>query len=853
MPAPPDDRYLFKEITQEEADSQGVFYQTEDGVEVPFPAETISQLMKKPQTQPLEATKRKADGQPDGQPASKIPAAAKEGDSAPQMPRHSASLLGAALDPVEESAPETPESASNPQTPTPAPEPAEDATKQPEKKPGNGGDKSGDKSGDKNGDKNGENNGDNSGDTTPDDGPELPLPRGASSPDEHGVRLISRRPTRLDSPNNRIMVPNTFEWDELDIGFRDSTNCVKKGATKQRRGKYLGRPDSNYMFIDRRVGIWDSTLAEGELDEELVKKHRLHPTLGIVLPDSVNKWEPPKPLASGWKPVVLVPPRGDPIHTSRSIRAAHIDQEADLAERRFEFARMLRGFCAREGIEDEHVAPDPALVEEKRARELVVRGLDPAQVVQHEPLQREPSPAAPEPAREDAPAFGQFAKDALAAAAAIEAEEGAARTAAAAANRTQPSRPYDAIRDVFTEKTPARDPTPQPTPTPQPVQASQDAPAIDTTSLSVLADLASHREPTPAEPRRHAKDAPSGAPAAGDQPDRQPSYPRPVEYPQPEPARVARPKDIPLAPEPVRANDFLRTALNPQSPINPAPAVVPVQEYPSVPVAPPRAPAPAAPTQPPQTTTGRTPFSNTGTTKGLPALRPVRNLLHESHPMSEPQGSAPLHHGNMAVSNSGAYYPPAASRPYHSGYSLQEPMHPIQPAVPQQPLANPLQPATMAGPPLASAPPRRMSPYSVSPPPYHQPVVSPALGPAPVAPAPGPTPILPQGAQQSAAHTAVPPARSHPGAPPASSSKYRKLEPAPTPPHRLSYSANGQELRTVQFDYREAIKDYTPVEAPPRHGPTQIRGWTHNNLRKARPASSKGDANINNHGSDEPA
>jgi hypothetical protein len=55
----------------------------------------------------------------------------------------------------------------------------------------------------------------------------------------------------------------------------------------------------------------------------------------------------------------------------------------------------------------------------------------------------------------------------------------------------------------------------------------------------------------------------------------------------------------------------------------------------------------------------------------------------------------------------------------------------------------------------------------------------------------------------------------------------------------MSYSGNGQELRTVQFDYREAIKDYTPVEAPPRHGPTQIRGWTHNNIRKpSRPTTS---------------
>jgi hypothetical protein len=38
----------------------------------------------------------------------------------------------------------------------------------------------------------------------------------------------------------------------------------------------------------------------------------------------------------------------------------------------------------------------------------------------------------------------------------------------------------------------------------------------------------------------------------------------------------------------------------------------------------------------------------------------------------------------------------------------------------------------------------------------------------------------------------------------------------------------------VQYDYRENIKDYQAVEAPPRSGPTTIRGWTHNMLRKAR-------------------
>ena len=783
--------------------------------------------MTKPQTLPLDASKRKADAQPEGQPAPKVTAATKEDDAMTQMPRHTAGLLGAA-EAIEESGATTPDSGSNTPTPTPAPEPAENAAaERVENKPAT------------------------SGAVTPDDGPELPIPRGASSPDEHGVRLISRRPTRLDVPNNRIMVPNTFEFDDLDIGFRDSANCVKKGATKQRRGKHLGKPGSNYMFVDRRVGIWDSTLAAGELDEDLVKKHNLHPTLGIFLADSINEEEPPNPPVSGWKPVVLVPPTGDHIHASRTIQAAKMDQATLMVEAKTEISQRFRKFCIQEDIPLEVVAPSPALREENRTRELVARGIDPAQVVEPEPSQ-----PTPEPVEEDPASFVQFTNDALNAAAVLEAEEEAARMVVA--KRIQTSRPYDAIRDVFTDSPSARQLSPPP------FQASHIPESVDTTSLSCLADAALHPEPTAtepamAEPLQYIQAPLEDMVMVGDyehQPDypRSGEYPQPVEYPQAEQARPIRQNDVPPPAEPVRANDFLRTALNPQPSAYPPPVAGPMQEYPGVPVSPALAPAPAL-IQPPGMA-GRTPFSNPGTAKGLPALRPMRNMLNEAPPLPEPQGSPAMHHNNMIVSNSGAFFPPAPSRPYHSGYSLQEQMQPMQTIMSQQPLTNTLQAPT-----LASAPPRQMSPYSVSPPPFHQTIVSPSFGPAPVNSVSAQAPIHPQGAQQPIAPATAQSGRSHQGnttgpsaANPATSSKYRKLEPAPTPPHRLSYSANGQELRTVQFDYREAIKDYTPVEAPPRHGPTQIRGWTHNNHRKARPPSSRGDANVNNTGnSDEPA
>jgi hypothetical protein len=826
LPAADDDRYLFKEITQEDADCQGVFHETEGGVEVPHSGKTISQLMVKPQTLPLEP-KRKADGQPEGLPAAKVTAVAKGDETAPQMPRHPAGLLGAA-DAIEESGATTPDSGSGAPTPTPVPEPAEEAAPEPV------------------------NQRVFSGVATPDDGPELPIPRGATDPDEFGVRLISRRPTRMDIPNNRIMVPNLFEWDDLDIGFRDSTNCVQKGATKQRRGKYLGRPGSNCMFIDRRAGIWDSTLAAGELDEDLVRKHKLHPTLGIPLPDSVNEWEPPKPTADGWRSVVFVPPSGNQIHASRTIEAARMDAETEAAEGRMRVAQLVRAACEQEDLPQEDVTPDAELVERNRTEVLVARGLDPAQVAQA--ALPEPSSPTPEPVVEDTFVFDQFANDALDAAATLEAEEEEEAARMAATKRAQQPRPYDAIRDVFTESPSTRQPSP-----PAPQEAHFPAPpmADDTTGLSYLADVALHPEPpvmqpAPTEQLHYGQPPLELMMTLGEYEQQQAEYARSTEYPPPEPAHFAR-QDGPSAPmEPVRTNtnDFLRTALNPQ-PASPPPHMS-VQEYGGVPLAPAHGPMTNQGPQPPA---GRTPFSNTGAAKALPALRPMRSLLNEAPPFQEPQGGPPLHH-NMVPSNSGAYFPPAANRPFHNSYPVQGQPQPMQSMMPQMQMGNPHQPPPHPCPPMGPAPIRRMS----TPPPYHQPA-NPPLGPAPGPVLGSQAPIHYQGGQQPLAPAGAPAPRSRPGsssaANAAAASKYRKLEPAPTPPHRLSYSGNGQELRTVQFDYRESIKDYSAVEAPPRHGPTQIRGWTHNNIRKvarSTSSSSRGDAHTGpGAGSDEPS
>jgi hypothetical protein len=79
--------------------------------------------------------------------------------------------------------------------------------------------------------------------------------------------------------------------------------------------------------------------------------------------------------------------------------------------------------------------------------------------------------------------------------------------------------------------------------------------------------------------------------------------------------------------------------------------------------------------------------------------------------------------------------------------------------------------------------------------------------------------------------------------PPGSSSRpYRKLEPAPTTPavKPRPPPAARPELRTVQFNYREGIKDYMAIEDPPTHGPSAIRGWSHQNLKQPRGGSGSG-------------
>ncbi|KAK1827799.1 hypothetical protein QBC39DRAFT_419006 [Podospora conica] len=785
LPAPDNEEYLVKAISQKQADEQGPYVVTKDGIEVPFPGTSISDLVTKayqlPEDIPL---KRKAEDEPEGQPESKLTATAEGGETVPAMPRHASGLLSA-VDAMDSSRASTPGESSN--TSTPAPEPVDAGGIPTSVQP------------------------------APRHALEIPLPRFTTGPDEYGVRIVTRKATRLDVPNNRIMVPNTFDWDDLDIGFRDSTNSVQKGATKAKRGRYLGQPNSNFMFLDRRVGTWDSTQSAGQFDETLIRKFGLHPTMGLVLPTSNNVQEPPQPHVSGWKPTVLVSPSGQRIHASRTIPPARQDRKVCKMYRRLQLKNVVGEFCEKEGIPTSEIAPTPDEREGHRRAVLWDRGLDPDKITvpaitpgvtpSMTPAPSPPHDTEPAPA-EDTTGFGDFVQEALAAASSLEAEEQSTR----AASVKPITRPYDAIRDVFTD-TSSAPPTPTSLPA-KPVDASE------AQNLFCLADIC--------ETMMNMSGVQSTYPGIA------PEYTaRQQPYEQGPPADMGNPLAYPSVEHPAhesaRPSDFMRTALNPPAMVTPSLGYQSPAGYQSPSsmgsqsMAAPEYPSPQGPNYQPMTTpeypnppvvpstsqgSGRTPFANPAPAKALPALRPIRGFIHsETPPLPDPHGSPVPQHHIMVPSNTGSYYPPAPHRPFHNGYSLEPAgggsggVHGLQhPMMTHGP--GPLQPPSMM-----PADHHRGGTYSLSPPPYHH----------PIAPSPGSRPGSSSGGSNA--------------------KFYRKLEPAPTPPHRMGYGGGGnggQELRTVQFDYREAIKDYTPVEAPPRHGPTHVRGWSHNNLKKAR-------------------
>ncbi|KAI0377822.1 hypothetical protein F5Y04DRAFT_272871 [Hypomontagnella monticulosa] len=600
-------------------------------------------------------------------------------------------------------------------------------------------------------------------------GKDLPdLPSGVSEPDDCGVRSVNRR---AKSPYNRFVVPPLFQFDEDEIGFRDSTNDSTRKATRSTRGKFLDTPNSNTWHWDHTVKDYDCRdYKDDTLDPETVKKHGLHPLYGMFLPTSSNDAESPAERVDGTRPIVVVPRPTITHHASRSVRPMKMDLMLKEDGTKGTMATMLQSFCAKEDIDPEDVISDEMRERERQISERLAVASDDDETRMDE---SEHSQSA-EP--NDSTLMDSLCLLLQAA------EEANKPTLPSPSKR--PSRPYDAVRDVFTGAEPA------------PRQLAQHSEGV-TNALSILADMAGEVS----------QQQEMDAAAMGDSSMIDPRLLGPS-------SQMSQPP-----------NAFLQTALNPASPfahIAPAPASV-------MEVTPP-------------TSSSRNPFANQGSVRGSPVLPPLRPNRPDSlgngsnFPQAQPSLLPPAHrpqdysspHG-LVLSNTGPFYMSTPSRPYHQSMSLHEP-----------PLMDHGQPIAASGMLLNQSP----MPGAI---PMYHPGMSPLLRGQPhLAPMPAPMeiptpstspPAPPMMAPSPPAHT--PRGRGSGSSNGAGSGKYRRIAAAPIPHNRSWHSNGGTELRLAHYDFREAIKDYSADEPPPRSGPTTIRGWNVNNVSKGRNKSVK--------------
>ncbi|OTB07198.1 hypothetical protein M426DRAFT_85158 [Hypoxylon sp. CI-4A] len=603
------------------------------------------------------------------------------------------------------------------------------------------------------------------GDVEPVSGPNVPdLPSGASEPDQYGIIKMNRR---VKTPANRFVTRPLFEFDDIDIGYRDSTNDSTRVATRATRGKYIDTPNSNYWHWDHTVKDYDVREYDNdELDPELVEKYKVHPRYGFFLVNSVNKPEPSSERVYGARPVVVASDEGKTTHASRTVRAKKMDMMLEEDATKNKMAMLLGGFCDKEDIN-----PDDIVTEEMRERERQVRERMAPPSYDHEASTEEDLNQSQPTGPNDSNTGGL--KLLLEASEHVE-EEVQMRPS----QKTRSSRPYDAVRDVFTGGEPA------------PALPEQ-LPPPDTTALSILANAA-------LEMMRHEPEVPTMHDSSMIDP------------------RLLGPSNPHPPPPP---NAFLQTALNPPATfMHIAPAPTAIMEVPQQPSGP------------------RIPFAHQGSSNDnafLPPLRPNRTdgigkgPIMSQHP---PPAHRPQEFGSphaLIHTNSGTYYPPAPARPYHQGLTFHEPFMPGP--IQGQPINGPGVMPNMSplphvatyhpimSPPMQSQPPFAVLPAQMEPP---LPSVSPP-GPPVMAPSPPAHTSRQRGSVSSNGN---------------GSGKYRKIAAAPVPHNRPWQSNGGTELRLAHYDHKEAIKDYRANEPPPAGGATTIRGWNsvNNSVPKGR-------------------
>lgn len=670
-----------------------------------------------------------------------------------------------------------------------------------------------------------------------------PLPAGASEPDAYGVRTVRKR--NQGEAHNRLVFPCIYEFDEMEIGFRDSTNDSSKGATLAKRGKFLNTPNSRNFHFDPLIKGFNLTQQEeNDLDEEVVRKHKLHPRYGVFLADSENEAEPPK-SAPKCKPVVFVGQDGIARHTSRSVPRMRL-----LDSLKEDDAREKLAFLVAKEVDESKI--DPALIrpDYEEIQGYLKSGYQwPTSDVRSEQTESATAtPPAPDQPAADKVEEGVTESDersepasgllALLEAADVTAAEPETReqpvAPAAPMQRQQSTRPYDAVRDIFASE---RSSYPPPA-TPYVGYRGQDA-------LSMLADVVC-AEPDTAAPYSHYNQQTPYQPTSarvGMSPTGPESQIDPQLLAMERPVQMMQDQSpYHQAQHPIQHTGYQsiaparqHTAHSIQSP----PALFPPYMSPSR-----SEPMPLAPDLPAPYPSGRPaqrPLLPNGPLPG--AAEPHYHPSDQMHRVAQP---------SYPVSNGTGYYPQhGLPRPYHSASHPPEPpsMLPGQ-SMPGQPVLAPA--PRIEGPygmhPSMQMPQQTIQPgtYEVN---YHPGLQTPgAPPPAPPLPPPGPS-----GPQRPFARgefiNATPQSMTAPkkGRGSVSSpTKLRKLEPAPTPDHRKQPPPPPPpkaDLKTVPWDYRESIKDYAAVEDPPSHAPKSIRGWSHNNTKfpMGRPQFAKDD------------
>ncbi|KAI1173761.1 hypothetical protein F4777DRAFT_424533 [Nemania sp. FL0916] len=824
----PDTTYTYVEKPNEVVDEQGTWVAFRNGVKVPYPH--LSEESKKAAVAKVQVgkgrppTKRKADEQPDGQPDSKRisgpsgSARLDNGDevSTPQ-PRHIKGLLSAETEPDGE-----PES--NVASPSPETDPRMEVSRGRRDLPD--------------------------------------LPNGASEPDKWGVRTVNRRGPRA---NNRLILPLPYTYDDDEIGFRDSTNDSSKKATRGTRGNFLDNPNSRNLHIDRTIVTYDCLDNEdGALDSDLVQKHGLHPKYGLFLPDSRNESETPPPHVSGSNPVVVITANGATLHASRSVRGYNMDNTLREDAKKETISRLLTQHCENEGLDSDEISTEEIRERERHRRIAVQLAVEKAEAEKAEVQKAEAEKRLAgrqlegedldDKDREIDESVGkENAAQLLNAALFIEADRSSHPTVNA-----RSSRPYDAVRDVFTNTEPA----PAPAPAMQPHVVPND---FDTHRLSCLADEAErvtlqrdvqiepHLDPR-LEPHLDPHLDPRIEPHLEHSLHHHPDYPMEhhmvqvqyeyhneyaldihsshLEEHQWEQHNFASAGDSMIDPRlrgppnhvPPPQNTFLQTALNPSTLAHIAPNPYPYRSI---------EPTPQA--------VSRIPFTNQGGGKGspvLPPLRPARGKgLEPVHPQASPGQPGPDfgQPPGMVQSNSGSFFPPAASRSYHQGYTMPDQNSMMgmsymmpgggmvsaqhEPHLGQANRYQPPSPTLTAHAQLVPGPMYMSHGASVSPPGSSMGLQSPT----------GPPGSRHRSSISSGSNSAV-------------NGKYRKIAAAPIPHNRPWQSNSGAELRLAHYDHKEAIKDYRANEPPPRTGPTTIRGWNVNNGSKGRKGLKKEDS-----------